>query len=289
MENASDKKSMLLLNLAVMLFGLSGTVARLLSASPVAITFGRAACSACLLFLLLVLKKERLRPARGKDAPLLLIAGAVLAAHWVCFFRAVQLASVAAGTVTFSTFPLFLIFLEPLVFKEKFKPQNLPFAAALLLGAAVIAPSASLGDKATAGVLWGMASSLTYAALTLFNRFFAARYSAVKICFYEQGAAALVLIPALLLEKPAVAVWDIAGIAVIGVFCTALGFSLFVTAQKRVRAQTAGILSGMETVYGVLFAFLLLREAPMPREIMGGCVILGATTLFATRTSHKLR
>ncbi|MCE5235952.1 MAG: DMT family transporter [Clostridiaceae bacterium] len=283
MGNETDKKSALLLSLAVMLFGLSGAIAKLLSAPPVAITFGRAACSAVLLFAILAARKESLRPLNKKDGPLFLIAGIVLAAHWVCFFKSVQTASVAVGTITFSTFPLFLIFLEPLVFKEAFKGRNLFFAAALLAGAAITAPGFSLGNKTTEGVLWGMASSLTYAALTLFNRGFAARYPGVKLCFYEQTAAALALVPALFLEKPAVTAADIAGIAVIGVLCTALGFSLYATAQKRVKAQTAGILSGMETVYGILFAFLLLGAVPTARELIGGGVILSVTLLFATR------
>ena len=46
-------------------------------------------------------------------------------------------------------------------------------------------------------------------------------------------------------------------------------------AQKGVRAQTAGIISGMETVYGIIFAFVFLQEVPTVRELIGGAVILG--------------
>jgi len=74
-------------------------------------------------------------------------------------------------------------------------------------------------------------------------------------------------------EKPGP---DVAVIAFIGVFCTALAFSLFVAAQKRLSAQTAGVVAGMEAVYGMLFAYLLLGDAPAWREILGGAVVLGA-------------
>ena len=47
------------------------------------------------------------------------------------------------------------------------------------------------------------------------------------------------------------------------------------TAQKGVKAQTAGIISGMETVYGIVFALIFLREIPTVRELVGGAVILG--------------
>lgn len=63
--------------------------------------------------------------------------------------------------------------------------------------------------------------------------------------------------------------------AAIGFVCTVIAYSLYVSAQKGVRAQTAGIISGMETVYGIIFAFVFLREVPTVRELIGGAVILG--------------
>ena len=64
-------------------------------------------------------------------------------------------------------------------------------------------------------------------------------------------------------------------VAAIGFVCTTIAYSLYVSAQKGVRAQTAGIISGMETVYGIIFAFVFLQEVPTVRELIGGAVILG--------------
>ena len=54
-------------------------------------------------------------------------------------------------------------------------------------------------------------------------------------------------------------------------------------AQKRVRAQTAGLISGLETVWGILYALVFLGEAPTPRELAGGAVILGVAALSTLR------
>jgi drug/metabolite transporter (DMT)-like permease len=43
-----------------------------------------------------------------------------------------------------------------------------------------------------------------------------------------------------------------------------------------VSAQTAGISAGMETVYGIVFAAVFLRETPTARDILGGTIILTA-------------
>ena len=85
----------------------------------------------------------------------------------------------------------------------------------------------------------------------------------------------VVLLPAMLFSRTEWSPQNFVGIAAIGLVCTAIAHSLYVAAQRHVKAQTAGIISGMETVYGILFALLFLGEVPGPRELIGGAVILG--------------
>lgn len=270
------KKEVLLLHGAVMLFGLSGVIGQLVEVPAVLVTLGRVICSSALLLLLSVLQRDPLRLDSRKDYAIAFAAGVVMAIHWTAFFQSIQVSTVAIGTITFSTFPLFLTFLEPLVFHEKLCPKNIVTAMFLLLGVLITLPTFSLESRVTVGVLWGMLCSLTYAVATLANRYLSGKYKGHIICLYEQGTAAIVLLPALLFVETAWTVRDVLGVACIGFICTACGFSLFVSAQKNVKAQTAGIISGMESLYGILFALLFLREVPSIRTIVGGAVILGA-------------
>ena len=52
------------------------------------------------------------------------------------------------------------------------------------------------------------------------------------------------------------------------------------------KVQTAGIISGLESVYGILAAFFVLREVPGLRELIGGAVILGVV-FYSTLDSAK--
>ena len=267
-------KNILYLHIAVMLFGLAGVVAQFVEVSAVMVALGRVICSSALLLIIALVKKDRLRLDSKRDVLLIILTGAVMAAHWTTFFQSIQVSTVAIGTITFSTFPLFLTFLEPVVFHEKIRRQSIISAVILFIGVLITIPEFSMANHTTIGIIWGMICSLTYAVLTLANRYFSARYAARTICLYEQGSAALVLLPALFLVDTTWRVQDFAGVAFVGFVCTAFAPSLYVTAQKSVKAQTAGIVSGMETVYGIVYALLFLGEIPSIRELVGGAIIL---------------
>lgn len=271
----SFNRNIIYLHIAVMLFGLAGVAAQFVEVPAVLVALGRVICSSILLFVIAVIKKESLRLNSKKDYCMIILTGAVMAIHWTTFFQSIQVSTVAIGTITFSTFPLFLTFIEPLVFHEKLRRQNVLSAVILLIGVMITIPEFSMANHTTIGIIWGMVSSLSYAVLTLANRYFSARYAARTVCLYEQGSAAIVLLPALFLVETTWRPQDLAGIAFVGFFCTAFAHSLYVSAQKSVKAQTAGIVSGMETVYGILYALILLGEIPSIRELAGGVVILG--------------
>ena len=278
------------LHIAVMLFGFSAVLGQFVDAPAVIVAGGRVGCSSILLLVSALLSKRKIRLTRRMDYGIAVIAGIILAIHWTTFFQSIQSSSVAIGTITFSTFPLFLTFLEPLVFHEKFQMQSLLGAAVLLLGVFITIPEFSMENQMTVGILWGMVSSLSYAILTLFNRYLSHTYEAGTICLYEQGTAAVVLLPTFFFVQTRWTVENIVGIAMIGLVCTAIAHSLYVAAQKKVKAQTAGIISGMETVYGILFAMLFLGEVPGIREVIGGIIILCVavlSSLVATRKEQK--
>ncbi len=268
-------RNILFLHIAVMLFGLSGVIGQFVEISSVMVALGRVISSSLLLFLIAIAKKDTLKLSSKKDYGLIILTGIVMAVHWTTFFQSIQVSSVAIGTITFSTFPLFLTFFEPLIFHEKLRRQNIFTAVTLMIGVIITIPEFSIENNTTVGIIWGMVCSFTYAIMTLANRYFSSRYTGRIICLYEQGTAAIVLLPALFIMKTQWRIPDIIGVAFIGFICTAFAYYLYVSAQKNVKAQTAGIISGMETVYGILYALLFLGEIPSGRELVGGAVILG--------------
>jgi drug/metabolite transporter (DMT)-like permease len=269
-------KSLLEIHFAVFLFGVSGLFGKLLSLPAIIIVLGRVAFSSIfLLFLLLYIKKD-LKLKEKKHYFYLIIMGIILAIHWTTFFQSIQVSTVATGLLAFSAFPIFVTFLEPYFLKEKIRLSNILVAAITFLGVILVIPSFEFGNSTTQGVLWGLVSGFTYAILSILNKKYVKEYSSVIIAFYEQFIAAIILIPFYFLQKPIFQLNDIFLLALLGVVFTGISHLLFINGLKNIKAQTAGIISSLEPVYGILFAAFLLSEIPSIREVLGGMVILGA-------------
>jgi drug/metabolite transporter (DMT)-like permease len=123
-----------------------------------------------------------------RDLVLLAVCGLALAAHWTMFFKAVQVSSVAIGLLAYASFPVFTVFLEPFLTKERWDPASLVFALLCVLGIGLIIPRFDLGDAVVRGVLWGLGAGLTFSVLSVLNRVLASRQSSLAVAFCRSSS-----------------------------------------------------------------------------------------------------
>ncbi len=271
------------IHIAVLFFGLAGLFGKLVNQPPAVIVFGRVLFAMAFLLPAMWYLKHSFRLNRTRDYFALLLQGFILAVHWGTFFQAIQVATVAVGLITFSTFPIFVTFLEPVFFKEKLRPADVALALLTFTGVVLVVPAFDLDNTTTQGALWGVTSGLTFALLSIMNRKYARTYSSLVVAFYQDAAAALFLVPFLFLPAPVMTLPDMLLLALLGIVFTGVAHSLFIRGLAHVKAQTASIIASLEPVYGILAAALLLGELPAARELSGGAVILSAALYATTR------
>ncbi|MCP4687092.1 MAG: DMT family transporter [Desulfobacterales bacterium] len=270
------------IHIAVLLFGVSGLFGKFLEASPGVIVFGRTLFASMALVLVLAMRKESARIKSPRDLLGFLLMGAILAAHWVTFFHAIQISTVAVGLLTYSSFPIFVTFLEPFFFNERVALFDVAISVVVFIGLILVIPEFDLSNNITQGALWGTVSGLTFAVLSILNRKFVATYSALTIALYQDAVACLILLPFVGGAALAANGMEWVKLILLGVVFTALAHTLFIRGLVRVKAQLASVIACMEPVYGILLALVVLREIPSAREIAGGVVIIGAI-VYATR------
>lgn len=280
-----QKKYLFMTNTAVLLFGMAGLFARLINLPAIEITFARVFFSSMMLFLLSFITKQNIKIKNKKHLLLLIGAGLILAIHWWSFLYAIQISSVAIGTITFSSFPLFIIFLEIVFLHEKLHSKDILFCLLILLGVFITVPAFSLENQSFQGIIKGMISAFSYALLTLMNRYFSNIYSSITISLYEQSSAAVILLPTLFIIQTVPTLTEIGGLIFLGVVTTALAHTLFISSLKQIPAYLAGIISSLETVYSIVLAIILFQEFPATREILGAIIII--TTVIMAQLKYK--
>ncbi|MEM6529452.1 MAG: DMT family transporter, partial [Chloroflexota bacterium] len=213
----------------------------------------------------------------------MMVTGVVLAVHWVTFFQSIQVGGVALGLISYATFPMFVIFLDPLFTRNRIQRRDVVVAVVTIVGAVLVVPAFDLANDVTRGFAWGLVSSSTFALLSILNKISVADYSGLVVALYQDAVAMVVLIPALFLAEYTLTVQNVALLVLLGVVFTAIAHSLFIQGLREVRAQTASIIASLESVYGIVFAFVFLGERPVLRTLLGGAIILAAAAYSSIR------
>ena len=283
----SHNAALLQMHTATVLFGLSAVFGRLIASSAAVLVCGRALFG--VLFLGLLCCAVRDRPWLGisrRGLFGLALSGVLLTVHYVTFFHGIKLGGVAVGCLGFACFPVFTTLCEAFFFKERPAAREYLLILLVTIGLVLIAPSLSLADAATVGLLWGVASGAVYAVLAVANRLAAVNVPGVKASWWQNTVIIACLLPFTAEGLASAPVWDWLWFGCLGVLCTGLAYTLYLASLAVLKARLAAIIIALEPVYAILAAWLLLQDAPALRTLCGGALIVGAA-LWAGRGYSK--
>ncbi|MCS5421939.1 MULTISPECIES: DMT family transporter [Psychrilyobacter] len=281
------KKDLIILHTAVLLFGLSGLFGKLIEAPAQVIVSGRVISAAIFLYIVLKFKNERVEMSSPTSKKIIILQGSLLFLHWFSFFQAIKLSSVALGLLSFSSFPIFTTFMEPLFFKEKLEGKKIITAMITFIGISMVIPLNGIDVKMLNGIGMGVFSGFSFAILAIMNKKFSSSVSGIKLTFYQCLGASFWSIPVLLLWNKLPSVRDIFFMVILGVVFTGIAHTLFVLSLKRISASTVSVTTCLEPVYGIIFAAFILGEIPTLKIIMGSTIIILAAFVATKMTVLK--
>jgi len=278
----SPAASLVALHSAVALFGFAGLFGKWIPWDPVAIVLGRTTVAACVLVFVVRYRTGRVTlPTMG-----MLGNGAILAVHWVAFFTAIKVSTVAIGLLGYASFPMFVPFLERAMLGLPMRRGELFKAALVALGLVLLVPEFSWASHTARGLAWGVLSGFAFALMTVRTRKFSPDRWSSEMALWQNAIAALCVAPVVLwhggLGTPvtAHALWLV---VLLGVVCTALAHGLYIASLAQLPASTAAVVAGLEPVYGMALAFWLLGEAPDLRTLAGAALLVMAATIVSHR------
>ncbi|HET8791752.1 MAG TPA: DMT family transporter [Modicisalibacter sp.] len=280
MSLPSARQSLLALHLATALFGGTALFSRALPLPALDMTTWRSLIAGLALVWLARLK-WKVTLGIGREAWLWLgVAGVLMAVHWVTYFHAMQVSSVATGMLALFTYPVLLVLLEPLFERKRIQLGDLFAALLVLAGVWLLVPG---GPSASSGVMWGVFSGLLFALRNLLVRYKLRHLNPLLSMGLQALIVVTVTLPfvsdAALDAPPATGLWML----LLALVFTAAPHTLMTFALGGLQARSVGLISCLQPVYGTLLAWLILNEQPGLWTLAGGALIVAAAALESVK------
>jgi drug/metabolite transporter (DMT)-like permease len=272
------KKALIQLHIAVFLAGFTAILGVLIKLNEGLLVWFRLFITVVTLALILLYKKQ-LKRIPFKDVVRIFGVGTIVAIHWVTFYASIKYANASVALVCFSATGFFTAFFEPLILKRRISLIEVGLGLLAIAGIYIIF---DFHPQYKVGVIFGIISAMGSALFPIYNKRLLTTYSPRILTFYELGGGLLaltVLVPFYLMQFPATyylpTAEDWLWLLVLAWLCTVLSFDLQLNALKKISAFTANLTYNLEPVYGIILAFIFLKEnRELHREFYIGVLLI---------------
>lgn len=284
----SSFQGLLAIHSAVLILGLTALFSKLILLSALEISLLRSLFAMAVIFVIFMWQKKSIKLSNNKDYGIVILLGVLLALHWVTYFHAMQVSSVAVGVIALYTFPVMTVFLEPLFHGEKPHIKDIISALTVLFGIYLLVPEFSINNEITQGIMWGVLSALFFALRNIVQGHYFRGYTARHSLFYQTLVTFIVLLPFSIDVIPYVTTVQWGQLVILGIFFTALPHTLFAFSLLNLKAKTVSLVACTQVVYAAIFAALLLNELPQLSTILGGLIVLFAAMYESYTAGSKV-
>jgi len=221
-----------------------------------------------------------------------------LAGHWLLYFYALKLSSVAIGMLTVFTYPAMTTLLEPALLGGRYNLRHFLLATLMLLGVLCLSLDFEAGSASSNGLSLvsgsvalgaglGLLSALLYALRNVLMKTQVTSVPGAVLMTHQMWVVVLVTAPALLVFPilPSAAAWPY--VLLLAVVTTALGQTLFLMSFRNFSVSTASLLGTVNPIFGIAWGALFFGELPGVWSIVGGALILSAAAVEAVHTTRK--
>lgn len=272
----------IMLSISMAIFGTLGVFTRNIAVSSGELALYRAILAAALIFVYLIVTKQKIDfRSIKKELLLLLLSGIAMGINWILLFEAYKYTTISAATLSYYFAPVIVTAVCPILFREKLSGKQMVCFLMSTLGLVLITGIGDLSDgNDFIGILFGLGAALFYAIVILLNKFIK-NVEGIPRTFLQFLSAIIVLIPYVImtsgvtLGKLNLTGW--ANLLIVGFIHTGITYCMYFSSLKALPGQTAAILSYVDPLVAVLISVAILGETMTIWQVIGGILILGFT------------
>jgi drug/metabolite transporter, DME family len=227
-------------------------------------------------------------PKLSRRSALLLLALAVCAvAQDLLYFASLRATTVANAALAHQSVSIFLLFLAPLLLRERTRRAELVALVVSLVGIAILYGRGANLDGANhlLGITYSVTSGLLLALVFILYRVLldeARGFTPSVVNFWRCGISTLLLLPFTpLMDLPSVQPRHLLVLLGFGLLFAVIGSGLHTAGVRRTRSLHVSILGRSEPVFASIYALIVLKEVPSLEAVVGGVIIIGASVWLA--------
>ena len=283
-----SREGLLAVHAAVLIFGFTALFSKLLPLPALDITFYRSIFAFIAIAIYMAYKKQSYSLNRSQDYFMAVALGVLLAIHWVSYFYAMQVSSVAVGVIALYTYPVITVFLEPFFHGEKPHVVDVITSFAVLFGIYLIVPEFSLDNNTMLGILSGVFSALMMSLRNIMQRRYFSAYPASQALLYQTIVVVLTLFAFTEMSVNVIDGEQWWLLVLLGRAFTALPHTLFAHGLLHLKAKTASLIACVQVVYAAVFAAIFLGELISLNVVIGGFIVVSAA-MFESLPKKKVQ
>ena len=221
---------------------------------------------------------------------LTVVSSVLYAALLLLFVMANKLTTAANAIFLQYTAPVYVLVLEPLLFKERFRRADVFVVVACVVGMSLFFVG-QLRPQDVSGNLTALASGACFALFLLSLRHpRAGRVNRASSVIYGNILLSLVTLPSFVQGAGALTTKDVLIVLYLGVVQIGLAYTLFTLGMARgVRSLDAGVVGYIEPMLNPVWVFLFLGERPSNWAFTGGCIIIAAVFIHTAALARRAK
>jgi RarD protein len=278
--------------ISMLIFGSIGLIVRgiPLSSSQIAMVRGFIG-SIFLIVAALVMKKKPSFKKIKRNLVFLIASGAALGFNWILLFEAYRNTSITNATLSYYFAPVIVVFLSPLILKEKLTFRKFLCILAAIIGMFLVARTGGDGSLASdelLGIGFGLGAAFLYALVVILNKLIK-NMGGLDTTIIQLTIATLILIPYVLLQGAVpfnlLETSAIIKLLLLGLLNTGLAYLLYFSSVQRLESQTVAIYSYIDPISAVLMSAIFIGEKISGLQLIGGILILGSAFISGRKKS----
>jgi drug/metabolite transporter (DMT)-like permease len=271
--------------IAALIWGTSGVLIKLIDTNSFLFTFFRMAIPTVLIGAYFLINRSLVF---RKNMKMVLLASFLNAVRMLFYFIGFNNTSIGNAIIILYTWPIFVTLISPWMLNDKITRAKAGALVMAFCGIILVyfGKKFSFESSDFLGMSAMLFSAFVYAFSMILFKKTSVHYSTIETTFFQNLIGCFLFLPAVFIVRPLPGLEKIGLLFVFGIFIGIVGFALFFSALKKVKASTASSLAYLEIISTLAFSAVIFGERFTWNMIAGGLLII-LSALIIQRYSNR--